>query len=153
MRKSVQHDPALVADILDRAEVLHLALVDGDGPYCVTFTSPLHARPINSHPAPGAPTPRALGTGAPVAFAAEVDLEIKRGERACQWGWRFRGVHGRGLPRFVDDPGEKRRGLGLIMRKYAGSDDFPYDEKILAQTAVVAIDIEEATARLKGYER
>ncbi|MES9997657.1 pyridoxamine 5'-phosphate oxidase family protein [Desulfovibrio aminophilus] len=153
MRKSVQHDPALVADILDRAAVLHLALVDGDGPYCVTVNFALEGRTIYFHSGKEGRKAQALGTGAPVAFAAEVDMEIKRGERACQWGWRFRGVHGRGLPRFVGEPGEKRRGLGLIMRKYAGSDDFPYDEKILAQTAVVAIDIEEATARLKGYER
>jgi len=35
------------------------------------------------------------------------------------------------------------------MKKYAGSDDFPYDDKILAATVVVAIQVERATARLK----
>ncbi|MCM0756863.1 pyridoxamine 5'-phosphate oxidase family protein [Desulfovibrio aminophilus] len=153
MRTSVRRDPALVTDILDRAEVLHLALVDEDGPYCVAVNFALEGRTIFFHSGKEGRKARALGTGAPVAFAAEVDLEIKRGERACQWGWRFRSVQGRGTPRLVEEPGEKRRGLGLIMRKYAGSDDFPYDEKILAQTAVVAVDIEDATARLKGYER
>lgn len=148
MRKSVSNDPALVAEILDRAEVLHLALADADGPYCVAVNFAREGQTLYLHTGLKGRKAAALATGAPLAFAAETGLEKKQGEKACQWGYRFRSVQGRGTPRFLDGD-EKRQGLGLIMRKYAGSDDFPYDEKILEQTGVAAIAVSAATARVK----
>ncbi len=148
MRKSVSSDPALVAEILDKAQVLHLALADADGPYCVAVNFAREERTLYLHTGLKGRKAAVLASGAPLAFAAEIELEAKRGEKACQWGYRFRSVQGRGLPRFLEGA-EKRRVLGLIMRKYAGSDDFPYDEKMLEQTGVAAIAIEAATARVK----
>jgi len=153
MRKDVTTDPGAIADILDCAEYMSLALVDEAGPYSV---------PVNFAHADGVlyihsarkgrkfeALLRAEASGGLVGFSAAADLEMKTGEKACQWGYKFRCVLGAGRVRVLADPAEKRAGLGAIMNKYAGSDEFPYDEGILAKTAVVAIRVETSTARLK----
>lgn len=153
MRKDVTDDSKAVANVLNHAPYASLALADADGLYSV---------PVNFAFADGAlylhsgkkgrkieALRRAAETGTSVAFCAATDLKMKTGEKACQWGYTFRSVLGSGTVRLVDDPKEARAALGVIMKKYAGSDDFPYDDKILAATAVVAIQVERATARLK----
>jgi len=153
MRKDVTDDPKAVAEILNRAEYATLALVDDDGPYSVPvnfgfkdgvlfFHTGKKGRKIEA-------LRRAAAVGGRVAFSAAVDLEMKTGELACQWGYKFRSVLGSGLVRLLDDPKDQLAALGVIMKKYAGSDEFPYDEKVLGITAVAAIDVDRATARLK----
>jgi len=90
-----------------------------------------------------------MAKGARVAFSAAVDLEPKTGELACQWGYKFRSVLGSGLVREVTLSGDKVAALNVLMRKHAKRDDFPYDEGILDKTFVLAIDIDQATARVK----
>lgn len=153
MRKDVTDDPQAIADILECAEYMTLALVDEAGPYsvpvnfaCVDGVLYLHsARKGRKFEA----LRKAEAHGMTVGFSAAADLEMKTGEKACQWGYKFRCVLGSGRVRVLDDPAERRAGLAAIMEKYAGSDDFPYDENILAKTAVVSIRMERATARLK----
>ena len=153
MRKDVTDERAVVVDILRRAEYVTLALVDDEGPYSV---------PVNAAYADGAlylhssrkgrkaeALRRAMAGGARVAFSAAVDLERKTGELACQWGYRFRSVLGSGLVREIAPRGDKVAALNVLMRKYAGREDFPYDEGILDKTMVVAIEVDRATARLK----
>jgi nitroimidazol reductase NimA-like FMN-containing flavoprotein (pyridoxamine 5'-phosphate oxidase superfamily) len=153
MRKDVTEDSAAIADVLDRAEFMTLALADADG---------LHSVPLNFAQADGvvyfhtgrkgrktAALRQAEAEGRAVAFSAVVDIAPKTGELACQWGRTFRSVFGSGRVRFLEDPAERLAGLGVIMKKYAGADSFPYDERILAKTLVAAIRIERATARLK----
>jgi len=153
MRKDVTDDRAIIADILDKAEFVTLALVDEDGPYSVPISHGYHDGVLYLHSSKKGRKADALRLaverGGRVAFSAATDLEMKTGDLACQWGYKFRGVLGSGMPRFIEDEAEKRTGLGVIMKKYAGNDSFPYDSGILAKTAVIAIDVDRATARLK----
>jgi len=153
MRKDVTTDPKAVADVLDGAEYMSLALVDDEGLYSVPVNFAFKDGVLYFHSARKGRKYEALrraeAAGVGVAFSAATDLEMKTGEKACQWGYKFRCVLGSGRVRFVEDPAESLAGLGVIMKKYAGADSFPYDENILAKTAVVAIHVDKATARLK----
>jgi len=153
MRKDVTDDPKAVADILDRAEYLSLALADDAGLYSVPVNFACADGVVYFHSARKGRKFEALclaeANGVAVAFSAATDLAPKTGEKACQWGYKFRCVLGSGRVRVVRDADECRAGLGVIMKKYAGADNFPYDEKILAKTAVIALRLETATARLK----
>jgi len=153
MRKDVTDDPKVVAEVLGRAQYASLALTDADGLYCVPVNFAFADGMLYLHSARKGrkieALRRAAAAGTRVAFCAATDLEMKTGEKACQWGYKFRSVLGSGTVRILDDPRETRAALGVIMRKFAGSDDFPYDDKMLAATAVVAIQVEGATARLK----
>lgn len=153
MRKDVTTDPQAIADILDRAEYASLALVDEEGPYSVPVNFAFANGVLYLHSGKQGRKVEALrraqAAGAPVAFSAAVDLEMKTGDKACQWGYKFRSVLGSGTVRFLEDPAELLSALGLIMKKYAGGDSFPYDEKSLGHTAVIAIQAAAITARLK----
>lgn len=153
MRKDVTRDPGAVADILDCAEFMTLALFDAEGPYSVPVNFAHADGVLFLHSARKGRKFEALRKaeerGTPVGFSAACDLEMKTGDKACQWGYKFRCVIGTGRVRVVADPAERRAGLGVIMSKYAGGDEFPYDEGILDKTAVVAIRVETIAARLK----
>jgi len=153
MRKDVTDDPKAVADVLNRAPYVSLALADADGLYAVPVNFAFAGGVLYLHSARKGrkieALRRAAEAGTRVAFCAATDLEMKTGEKACQWGYKFRSVLGSGAVRILDDLKEAQAGLGVIMRKYAGSDDFPYDDKTLSATVVVAIQVERATARLK----
>lgn len=153
MRKDVTDDQAVVAEILNRAEYLTLALVDDDGPYSVPVNAAFEDGTLYLHSSKKGRKAEALrqavAKGARVAFSAAVDLEPKTGDLACQWGYKFRSVLGSGLVRVVALRGDKVAALNALMRKHAGRDDFPYDEGILDKTFVLAIDVDRATARLK----
>ncbi|MDO9083597.1 MAG: pyridoxamine 5'-phosphate oxidase family protein [Humidesulfovibrio sp.] len=153
MRKDVTDDQAVVAEILNRAEYVTLALVDDEGPYSVPVNAAFADGVLYLHSSrkgrKAEALRRAVGAGARVAFSAAVDLAPKTGELACQWGYMFRSVLGSGLVRVVEPSGDKVAVLNALMRKHAGRDDFAFDQGILDKTLVVAIDVDRATARLK----
>ncbi len=153
MRKDVTEDKSVVAEILNRAEYVTLALVDDEGPYSVPVNAAFEDGVLYFHSSLRGRKAEALrlavDRGVPVAFSAAVDLAQKTGELACQWGYMFRSVLGSGTVRLIEQSGDKVAGLNALMRKYAGRDGYPYDEGILDKTLVVALDVDRATARLK----
>ncbi len=154
MRKDVTDDPKVVADVLNRAEYASLALADAEGLYSVPVNFAFEDGVLYVHSARKGRKFEALRSaaqaGVPVAFSAATGLEMKTGEKACQWGYKFHCVLGSGTVAVLEDPKEQLAALGRIMKKYAGSDTFPYQEKMLGITAVVAIRVLRATARLKN---
>lgn len=153
MPKDVTADSAAIADVLNRAEYATLALADDQGLYSVPVNVAFREGVLYLHTGKKGRKFEALAKaereGTKIAFSAAVDLEMKTGDKACQWGYTFRSVFGSGTVRIVKEGPELRAGLGVIMQKYAKGDGFPYDDKILGITAVVAIRVDAATARLK----
>ena len=148
MRKGVTEDKAVAADILSRAEVLWLALADAQGPHCVPVNFAAEGDVVYVHSGQKGRKAACLDSGAPLAFSAVVDMTLKTSDdNACELGYRFRSVMGNGTPRALDGD-EKRNALDLITLKYAGR-EMPYNEKVLAITAVYAIDVAAVTARVK----
>jgi nitroimidazol reductase NimA-like FMN-containing flavoprotein (pyridoxamine 5'-phosphate oxidase superfamily) len=47
---------------------------------------------------------------------------------------------------FVEDSGDKRRGLDLIMRHYAPG-EFEYADAVLAKTLVIRVDVAHMTGK------
>ena len=147
MRKSVVDDPAVIKEIMDKAEVLWLALVDEDGPYSLPINFAEEDGIIYIHSGKKGRKAEALNTGNPVGFSAVINLEAKTGEDACSFGYRFRSITGQGTPRLLEGD-ERMHGLETITIKYAG-EKLPYDHKYLPITAVYAISVDSVTARVK----
>lgn len=154
MKKDVTTDSAVVSEILSAAQVLHLALITENGPYSVPVNF-AHERAqdgrtvIYIHSGIGGTKASALAAHPLCSFSTVSECTLRTAEMACKFGYHFRSVMGTGAARFLEGD-ERMHGLGVIMRKYAGSDDFPYSDKALAVTAVIAIDVSHATARIKG---
>ena len=148
MRKGVTNDPEIVADILEKGDVLWLALVDDRGPYCVPVNFALKDGVIYLHSGKNGRKAACLDSGAPLAFSCAVDVRMREGgDDACDQGYHFRSVMGTGRPRPAEGA-EKTAGLDAITIKHLGR-LLPYRDKVLPVTAVYAIDIDDATARIK----
>lgn len=147
MRKDLTQDKAVINDILDNAELLHLALCDADGPFCVPVNFVREGDTIYVHSSLKGRKAAALAKG-PVGFSAVVDVEAKTSDLACEWGFRFRSVRGEAVSAVVQDEAERSAALDAVVRRYAGK-SLPMNEAMLKATAVFALEMGEVTARLK----
>jgi nitroimidazol reductase NimA-like FMN-containing flavoprotein (pyridoxamine 5'-phosphate oxidase superfamily) len=148
MRKGVTDNPEVINDILDRAEVLWLAIIDDEGPHSVPINFGMVDGVIYLHSGKKGRKVAAFNSGAPVAFSTVVDIEAKTSDTACSQGYAFRSIMGRGIPRLVTDDKERMVAFDAITLKHVGK-LLPYNEKLLTMTAVYAIDIETIKGRIK----
>ena len=84
-----------------------------------------------------------------VCFEMDTDHIIYKGEKGCDWGMRFSSIVGYGRIIFVDDETEKNTGLGHIMNQYGGQGVYSFDEKVLARTLILRLDISEISGKRK----
>lgn len=148
MRKGVTDDPALVKDVLDRADILWLALADEEGPHSVPVNFAYLNGAIYIHMGKRGRKAAAFAAGSPVAFSAAVDVRMRPGGGdACDQGYHFLSVMGRGTPRLAEGD-ERMAAMDALTVKHLGK-QLPYNDKMLAITLLYAIDIETVTARIK----
>jgi len=148
MRKGVTDKPEVINGVLDEAEVLWLALVDDEGPHSVPVNFGMVDGVIYIHSGKKGRKVAAFDSGAPVAFSAVVNIETKTSDMACDQGYTFRSIMGRGTPRLVENEEDRIAGLNAITLKHVGK-LLPYNKKMLAITAIYAIDIESIKGRIK----
>jgi len=82
-----------------------------------------------------------------VCFEIDTDHLLIKGGRACGWSMKSRSVIGYGYLSVVNDLSERKFGLDLIMEHYGGPGSYEYDEKMLAETVVLKLEISEISAR------
>jgi nitroimidazol reductase NimA-like FMN-containing flavoprotein (pyridoxamine 5'-phosphate oxidase superfamily) len=143
-------DRAQLDDVLRRASVLYLAMLDAGVPYQVPMNFGYDGRALYLHSAGEGLKIDLLRADPRVSFAAVVDDVVIPGEIGCKWSARYRSVLGRGTAAFVTDRAEKIRGLDAALDKFAEG-PFAYDEATLARTTVIRIDITEMTGKQAGY--
>ena len=139
--------------ILDKAQVLHLAMIDGDRPYVV----PLHygytladgRLTLYLHSAKEGRKLDVLSQNNAVAFVLETDIfPISGGDIPCGYGAAFASVIGEGRAVILDDPAEKTKALAVLMRTQTGR-DFAFTEAMAETVAVIRIDVDAFTAKAK----
>lgn len=148
MRKAEREvkDFKLVEALLNRAEYIHLAVWDGRTPYVVPVSFGYRDRAIYFHCSYKGKKADCLRGCDRVGFEAVVEYSISRQLKPCDFTAHFKSVSGTGRAVFVEDAQEKRAALDLIMSHYDGPGR-AYDDKVLAVTAVVRIDVEEMTGK------
>ena len=146
-------DTAAIRAILDKAQVLHLAMIDGDRPYVV----PLHygyslidgRLTLYLHSAKEGRKLDVLQKNGRVAFVLETDVSsISGGEIPCKYGAAYASVMGEGKAVLLTDPAEKAAALQILMRTQTGR-DFTITEAMTDTVAVLRIDVEAFTAKAR----
>jgi nitroimidazol reductase NimA-like FMN-containing flavoprotein (pyridoxamine 5'-phosphate oxidase superfamily) len=151
-RQVVGH--ARIDDILTRAMVGHLGLVDDAGPYVVpvsfahvwhdddTLTVYVHGAgsgrkftAISAHP------------DAPICFQAEVWHGVADSGRADGVSVWYESVIGFGRARVVDDPAEGLKGLHAVVDKFAPWYAEQVSADALPHVTIFAFDLSELTAK------
>jgi nitroimidazol reductase NimA-like FMN-containing flavoprotein (pyridoxamine 5'-phosphate oxidase superfamily) len=84
-----------------------------------------------------------------VCFELDTDHELYKGENGCDWGMKYSSIVGYGRISVLKDQEARKEGLDLIMSHYSGRKGFSYDERILGNTTLLKLDIEEMTGKRK----
>ena len=144
-------DTAAIRAILDKAQVVHLAMIDGDRPYVV----PLHygytlengVLTLYLHSAKEGRKLDVLQKNGRVAFVLETDVSsISGGEIPCKYGAAYASVMGEGKAAFLTDPAKKAAGLQILMKIQTGC-EFTITEAMTESVAVLRVDVETYSAK------
>jgi nitroimidazol reductase NimA-like FMN-containing flavoprotein (pyridoxamine 5'-phosphate oxidase superfamily) len=152
-RERGSYDRATIDAILDEALIAHLGIVDRQGQPFVIPT--LHARSgdvVYCHGSTASRTLRALAAGAPVCLTVSLIDGLVLARSAMHHSANYRSAVLVGRARLVDDEAEKRTALQAVVEHIVPGrwDDVraPTDNE-LAATSVLAIPIEEASAKVR----
>lgn len=146
-------DTAAIRAILDKAQVVHLAMIDGDRPYVV----PLHygyslidgRLTLYLHSAKEGRKLDVLQKNARVAFVLETDVSlVSGGDLPCKYGAAYASVMGEGRATILTDPAEKTDALTMLMKTQTGR-NFYITEAMTDTVAVLRIDVEAFTAKAR----
>lgn len=140
-------DPAQIADVVRRCTCCRIGFYDDgevyivplnfgyaieDGTYVLYFHSAKEGRKI------------ALMQKAPhVGFEMDTDYALNAAESACNHSARFQSIIGNGIVSIVEDPGEKKLGLSLLMEHNTGKRDWDFDEKMLNAVTVFKLVVSD----------
>lgn len=139
-------DEHSIRGILEQGLVCRLGLCDGRFPYIVPMSYGACSGRLYLHGATEGTKIDLLRKNNRVCFEVDVDARIARGDSACRWSMKYRSVIGYGTARILENDGEKRAGLDVIMAHYGGPEG-PYDGQSLARTCVIEIVIERVTGK------
>jgi len=147
-------DPAQILDILNRAQIVHIAMVDGDAPYVIPmnygFTMEEGKLTLYLHGAKKGRKLDVLQVNPKVFFSLECDVQPFEGDIACRYGTAYSSVLGAGVAHIIDDPAAKCEGLSIIMKTQTGR-DFSFDEKMASIVSVIRIDVDYYTAKCRPF--
>ena len=146
-------DETAIRAILDKAQVLHLAMIDGDRPYVV----PLHygyslidgRLTLYLHSAKEGQKLDVLSQNNAVAFVLETDVvPVSGGDIPCKYGAAYASVMGEGTAAILTDPAEKLAALSILMRTQTGR-AFAFTTEMTASVAVIRVDVDSFTAKAR----
>ena len=144
-------DIETIRAILDKAKVLHLAMIDGARPYVVPMNYGYALADgrltLYLHSAKEGRKLDVLRKNDRVAFVLETDVSpISGGEIPCKYGASYASVMGEGKAVFLTDPAEKAAGLQILMRAQTGR-DFIITEVMTESVTVLRVDVETYAAK------
>jgi uncharacterized protein len=153
-RERGSYDRELINAILDEGLIAHLGIADADGQPFVIPT--LHARcgeVVYCHGAVASRTLRALAQGAPVCLTVSLLDGLVLARSAMHHSANYRSAMLLGRARAIEDPAEKLIALQAVVEHIVPGrwDDVrPPSENELKATAVLAIAIDEASAKVRS---
>lgn len=139
-----------ILEILDKAKVVHLGLVDGDEAYVVPmnygYTYENDKLTLYLHGARRGRKIDLMKQNPKVFFEMDCDIVPFEGEVACKYGITYSSIMGKGRAEILENPGEKMQALTYLMKTQTGK-DFEFNEKLVSVVAVIRIDVTEFTAK------
>jgi len=149
-RKDKQiNDIAVINDILSRATVCRLGLCEEDRPYVVPLCFGVKDNALYFHCAIEGKKLDILRKNNNVCFEIDIDHEIIKADKACDWGMKYKSIIGFGKAVFIEDIESKRKAFDVIMQEYSES-TFEYPEEAIKNTTIIKVEIESMTGKQSG---
>jgi len=149
MRRSEREikDPIEIDAILQAAPVCRIAMAAGGRPYVVPVNFAVSGHHLYFHCSRRGKKIDMLRDNPSVCFEADIPGDLRGADTACSWGMKYQSVIGFGEAYFIEDGGEKKKALGILMKKYTGGDSLSYNEAILDKVLVIGIRIESMSGK------
>lgn len=142
-----------INDILNSGKIVQIAFVDKDEPYIVTmnYGYVLENEKIRLyfHSAHEGRKIDCIKNNPHVCFSISICDPFIAGEKACNYGIKYRSIIGYGTMRIVESDEERLNGLNVLMKQYTGKDSWQYDDEMLKKTTVSCLDVEKITGKRK----
>ena len=139
-----------ITKILEKENIIHIGLVDGDEPYVVPmnygFTMEDGKLTLYLHGATEGKKLDLMRANPKVFFSIESDITAFSGSVACQYGTSYSSIMGKGTAEILENPEDKMKGLSIFMKSQTGL-DFQFNERMVSAVAVIRIDVKEYTAK------
>jgi nitroimidazol reductase NimA-like FMN-containing flavoprotein (pyridoxamine 5'-phosphate oxidase superfamily) len=147
------HERAVIDAILDEGLVCHVAFAAGGSPVVLPTTHVRVDDAIYVHGSAASHMLRTLAGGVEVAVAVTLLDGLVLARTAFHHSVNYRSVVLFGRATLVEDPALKRRALGALVDKLVAGRSAacrPPDDAELAATKVLALPIEEASAKVRS---
>ena len=145
-------DPQAIQAILDKAQIVHIAMIDGDEPYLVPmnygYVMEDGKLTLYVHGATEGRKLDVLRANPKVFIEIDCDITPIEGKVACQYGTSYSSIMGPGKAVIVDDVEEKMNALSILMKTQTGK-DFEFNEKLVSIVSVIRIEVAEYTAKAR----
>ena len=82
-------------------------------------------------------------------FSISICDPFVQGEKACNYGMKYRSVVGYGQMKIVENDEERIFGLNLLMKQHTGKDNWNYDENMMKITTVSCLEVEKISGKVK----
>ena len=149
-RERLVTDRDKILEILDKAKVMHLGMVDGDEPYIVPmnygYTFEDDKLTIWLHGALRGRKYDLIRKNPKVCFEMECDLVPFEGDVACRYGISYSSLMGRGIAHIIEDVSEKPKALSILMKTQTDK-HFEFNEKLASVVGIIKIDVIDYTAK------
>ncbi len=133
--------------ILTATEVGRLGLQDDGMPYIIPMNFGFRENCLYFHSAPKGHKIDLLKKDSRISFQCETEARRVRDEESGKWLMETRSVSAGGRARFIEDPGEKREAMMLIMSRYSGGMEFEYSDEALENLTLIRMSIDTIQAR------
>ncbi len=148
MRKAEREikDQEELEDVIRRAEVCRLAMVDDGEPYIVPMNFGYRDGYLYFHCAREGRKLDVLRKNSQICFELETDVHLVKGEKACRWSTSYESVIGWGTAAISLDEKEVREGLEVLMSHYTEG-PFEFDPRSLSLTSLIKVKVERMTGK------
>ena len=139
-----------IDQIVRSANLMRIALVDGDMPFLVPVFYAFDGSALFFHSAQAGTKMELMKRNNNICFEIGIDQGFIESDEACDFEARHRTVIGIGKAVLVEDEAEKIKALDLIVAHFSQK-KFEYPKANLDRTAVIRIDIESIKGKKHGF--
>jgi uncharacterized protein len=142
-------DRAVILDILSRADVCRIAMMDGDVPYIVPVNYGYKDNALYIHGAAEGKKIDLIRRNNRVCFEIEDKSEIIKSQTPCGWTARYRSLIGYGTMEIITGFDQKKQGLDIIM-SHVGNEHNIYVDSQVDSVVILKLTISTMTGKQSG---
>jgi len=142
----------IIEGILRRQLICTIALNDKDSPHVIPLNYGYEDNTLFFHSAPEGRKMDLIRKDGRASFLIDDYHRILTDDVPCGWTTAYRSLMGTGIIEIVTNPGEKKRGLDIIMAHHGSTEAKVYREGQIEKMVILKLNIDSITCKQSGEE-